>query len=168
LNAILLHYREFVRAFMERVAPLSKSAESDTQKNEATSGFKSSVSLNDIAGLWQGDKGLTTVRINKDGSGTASFPGVSMRIKIRTVGGTVLVDQDQPNVPEFYMGLTIGYALAKEIAADARPMKWIFRLSAEGSTLSGIKETTSVEIVDYTIRKLDNSYTREAVWTKNR
>jgi hypothetical protein len=167
VNSILLRYREFVRAFMERVVPLAQPL-SAAREIDAATGFRTTVMLEDIVGIWQGDKGLTTVKINKDGSGAAGFPDVSMQIKVRAVGGTVLVDQDQANVPEFYQGPTIGLALARAIAVDARPMKWIFRLSADGLTLTGIKETTSVEIVDYKIKKLDNSYTRESVWTKNR
>jgi hypothetical protein len=174
LNSLLIRYREFVHAFLEKAAPGSalvapqQTATSASAAPSLVKGYRASVALQDIIGVWQGDKGLSTVRLQSDGSGIASLSGTAMRLKVRVVGGTILVDQDQPNAPEFYMGPTIGFSLAKLIAKDARPMRWVFQLSLDGMTLSGIKETTLVDILDYKIRKLDNSYSREAAWTKSR
>jgi hypothetical protein len=120
----------------------------------------------DIAGTWQGDKGINTVRILADGRGTAGFPGALMKLQVQIVGNSVIVRQDQPNAPEFYLSTGIGYSLARLIAKDARAMRWVFMLSDDGLKLAGVKESTAVEIKNNKIQKLDNSWSREASWTR--
>jgi hypothetical protein len=173
LNRVMLQCRDFVRSFMESIAPSAQPQSvlpDKVQPDSRSSGsaFRSQVNVEDVAGIWQGDRGLSTVRLYLDGRGTAGLPGAVMKLRVESSGDTVSIIQDQPNIPEFYMSSLIGYGLAKTIAKDARPMRWIFRLTEDGSTLAGRKETTAVEVRDNKIEKLDNGYSRDSTWTRLR
>lgn len=178
INLLMLQYRDFVRAFMEKVAPNAQSQfgfaerggaeQADGHRSVATISLRDTVGIEDIAGVWQGDKGVSTVRIQRDGRATAGFPGAVMKLKVELAGNAVTISQDQPNAPEFYLSPTISYSLARLIARKARQMRWQFRLSADGTTLIGTKDTSIVNISDNTLVSVDNTYTRTAIWTRLR
>jgi hypothetical protein len=62
-----------------------------------------------------------------------------------------------------YRSSSFGFETAKQIASQARPMKWIFTLSANGQILEGIKESILVSGTS-TALAVDNDYVREASW----
>lgn len=119
-----------------------------------------------LAGSWRGDKGLETVRLFANGTGVAILSaGGSIRLKFTVNGSVIEVLQDQPNDPAMYRSASITAETARLIAAQARPMRWIFSLTADGKLLSGIKESVSVSGAGSTIR-VDNTYAREASWSR--
>ena len=128
--------------------------------------FKPAVKLVDLVGTWQGDKGLESVRIFADGTGVAVLSGGgTMKIKISVTDSTVTVQQNQPNDPRMYRTEKISQSMAVRIAAKARPMRWIFRLTLDAVLLSGTKETIAASGSGDSIQ-IDNSFTRDAQWKR--
>jgi hypothetical protein len=80
-------------------------------------------------------------------------------------GNTVVVAQNQPNSPDFYRP-SLDYKSAKVVAQGARPWRWKFFLSADGTTLAGVKESVFVTVSKDGAVTLDNNYVRDAVWTR--
>jgi hypothetical protein len=123
-------------------------------------------SMSFIAGTWQGDTGIGAVTIETDGSGFANLSGSDrMRIRVTIDGEQVRVRQDEPNAPKLYLSL-FPYSIATQIVNLARPMSWEFRLSADGELLIGEKFTSYFYIEDGEISRVDNTYSRDATWTR--
>jgi hypothetical protein len=123
--------------------------------------------IESLAGSWKGDKGLDRVRVFKDGSASAILSsGAAMRLRLRLEGGKVIVEQDQPNAASFFASPNYSEETAREIARRARPMRWIFKISADGAFLSGTKESVAVQRGTDGVLKIDNNYVREAVWVR--
>lgn len=124
-------------------------------------------SLAKAAGTWKGDKGVERVNLFPDGRGIAVLAsGATMKLKARLSGGTIEIVQDQPNLPDFYRGPGIDYRAAKVVAAQARPWRWVFRLSEDGASLFGSKESVFVRIEPKGKVFVDNGYVREAAWSR--
>lgn len=128
--------------------------------------IRSRPSLAMVAGSWRGDKGLETVRLYPNGTGLAVLAGGgTLRLRVRIEGDLVEVMQDQPNDPAMYRSAQWGFETARFIASRARPMRWAFSLSADGSALFGIKESVAYDGVS---AEVDNEYRREARWDRLR
>lgn len=128
--------------------------------------IRSRPSLAMVAGSWRGDKGLQTVRLYPNGTGLAVLAGGgTLRLRVRIEGDLVEVVQDQPNDPAMYRSAQWGFETARFIASRARPMRWAFSLSADGSALFGIKESVAYDGVS---AEVDNEYRREARWDRLR
>ena len=128
--------------------------------------MRSRPSLAMVAGSWRGDKGLETVRLYSNGTGLAVLAGGgTLRLRVRIEGDLVEVVQDQPNDPAMYRSAQWGFETARFIASRARPMRWAFSLSADGSALLGIKESVAYDGVS---GEVDNEYRREARWDRLR
>ncbi len=123
-------------------------------------------SLNEIAGTWQGDEGIELVRITSEGIGEAKLAGSgTMQIRIEIENGLVTVHQDEPNAPKMYID-SFPYTVALQIADVARPMRWRFNLTDDGSMLTGVKDTTLLRIDRGEVTWADTSYRREASWER--
>jgi hypothetical protein len=123
-------------------------------------------SLNQIAGTWKGDKNVDRVTILPDGRGYALLAsGVRMTLRATIEGSSVIVAQNQPNSPDFYRP-SLDARSARTVAQGARPWRWVFGLSIDGKTLSGMKESVFVTVSEKGQVSLDNNYVREALWTK--
>jgi len=122
-------------------------------------------SLSLVAGTWKGDKNVDRVTITPDGRGYAVLSsGIRMALKAMIDGSTIIIAQNQANSPSFYRpGLDQKSAIA--VAKSARPWRWIFSLSLDGKSLSGVKESVFVT-VDKGIISTDNNYVRDALWTR--
>lgn len=124
------------------------------------------IVLGDLVGEWSGDQGLTTVEVFPDGSAVASLNGVgTMQLQITIDGNLVRAVQDEPNAPKMYMS-SFPYTVAVQMVEIARPVQWEFTLSEDGTTLHGVKDTTFFQISRGRVVWADNTYSREAVWTR--
>lgn len=123
-----------------------------------------------IAGRWQGDKGLEEVLLRADGTGTAIIANADktpMKISVSAgeEPGTIVIRQAEPNKTAFYTGI-LAREMAEQLAGQARPMAWVFRLENRGNLLRGIKETTYFSSFGGKITSVDNSYSRHARWIR--
>ncbi len=120
----------------------------------------------DLIGTWRGDKGLETVRIFPNGTGLAVLSGGgTLKLRITIADDSVQIAQDQPNDAAMYRAASMSYDMAKRIAAEARPMRWLFALSPDGATLFGKKESVSISGIGTSI-EIDNGYVRDASWVR--
>ncbi|MFP4644501.1 MAG: hypothetical protein ACLFM0_09110 [Spirochaetales bacterium] len=127
---------------------------------------RSSVTISDLEGTWAGDSGLGHIEIRDDGTAIASLDDSgSMRLRVRIEDGTIIATQNEPNAPKMYMS-TFPYTVAVQIVDIARPMRWEFSLSEDGNRLSGTKDSTFFQIDRGQVVWADNTYTREALWTR--
>ncbi len=156
LNARALTLRLLRREEAPRTAERDESAIRDGRP----------LSLSMVVGTWKGDRGIDSVVIGKDGGALASLSsGATMRLRVSVADGRFVVEQDQPNAPLFYASPSYSAETAREIALRARAMRWVFSLSDDGATLSGIKETTAVSGGPGPL-VVDNGYVRSASWTR--
>jgi hypothetical protein len=122
--------------------------------------------LSALAGTWNGDKGIGSVTLRPDGGGFALLEsGARMLVKALVSGSFVVVVQDQPNSPDFYRP-DLDLKSARIVSAAARRWKWVFSLSADGSSLRGFKESVFVKVDEKGAVSVDNDYSREALWTR--
>jgi len=126
--------------------------------------------LDDVEGVWTGDKGLGNVYLYSDGTGYLTFthdPDLKMTVDVSRQGNTLIVEQAEANRWNFYT-----YALDEQLARQCepvlRPMRWELQLSADGETLQGRKLTTSIDYDKDTLELLsyDNDYVRDARWNR--
>jgi hypothetical protein len=122
--------------------------------------------MSELVGTWRGDKGLETVRIFQNGTGLAVLSGggtLKLRISIDT--DTIIVMQDQANSPSMFRTGTVTLEMARKLTEEARPMRWVFKLSENGQHLWGSKETVSISGSGAAMQ-IDNTYVRDASWAK--
>ncbi|MDX9958902.1 MAG: hypothetical protein RBT68_10725 [Spirochaetia bacterium] len=128
--------------------------------------FVKAPTLSQVAGTWRGDRGLETVRLFPNGSGMAVLSGGgTMRLRVLVDGDSVVIAQDQANDAAMYRSANITFDIARKIASQARPMKWIFNLWSDGQKLEGMKESILVSGTSTAIT-VNNDYVREASWTR--
>lgn len=129
-------------------------------------GKASKITLQDIAGTWQGDFDLKEVVIQEDGFGVARLSNdETMKLRVSIENQYVVISQDEPNSPRFYLG-SFPLNLATQIARLARPMTWQFTMSPRKDQLEGIKNTSNFTYQRGQIIQTDNTYSRDAVWTR--
>ena len=80
-------------------------------------------------------------------------------------GSTILIAQSQPNSADFYRP-SLDPRSAAIVAKGARPWRWLFTLSKDGQSLTGIKESVFVTVTSTGEVKLDNNYARDAAWSR--
>jgi len=126
------------------------------------------AAVKSVAGVWKGDRGIDTVFICSDGTAIASLPSrKTVKLRVDASDNGLVIAQDEPNFPGLFESV-VSPAIAVQLAKVARPMRWVFKLSADGSELRGTKETTSYQQSDGSLQSYDNSYSREAVWRRIR
>lgn len=163
LNEVLITIRPMLYSLMG-IQDVSDSQSIPSQDSGYT--FKSVISIPDIIGVWKGDKGIETVRLYGDNTGIIVLStGKTFKVKYQIINDTLIVEQNQKNFPEMYVTQNFTLATARLIAQKARPQKWIFKLSDSGRLLIGIKESIYVTVSGFTVT-VDNTYIREAVWTR--
>lgn len=163
VNDIVLKARHMTRAVLLGDVDGATLRAEDSRPADGDSG------LEGLAGIWKGDKGIDRVRLGGDGSGSAILSsGHAMRLKVSLREGRVVIEQDQPAEAAFFASPKYSMETAREIALKARPMRWIFRLSEDGRTLSGMKESVAVQRGTDGILRVDNAFDREAAWTRLR
>jgi hypothetical protein len=120
----------------------------------------------DLVGMWRGDKGLETVRLFPNGTGLAVLSGGgTIKMKMSINGDTIELVQDQPNNVSMYRAGAVTLEMARKIASEARPMRWIFKLTENGQHLFGIKESVSISGSGASMQ-IDNTYVRDASWAR--
>ncbi|HET7839437.1 MAG TPA: hypothetical protein VFL04_06725, partial [Rectinemataceae bacterium] len=111
--------------------------------------------------------GLDRVSLFPDGRGLAVLSsGATMKVKASIVASTLVVVQDQPSIPEFYRSPGMDLKSARQVAAAARPWRWIFSLALDGNSLSGVKESVFVKVDAQGSVSVDNNYVRDAAWKR--
>jgi hypothetical protein len=129
-------------------------------------GRLSNVTMVDLVGRWQGDFDLGEVQINADGSALAKLANnEQLRLQVQIQDQRVIISQDEPNSPKLYLG-SFPLSIATQITRVARPMSWEFSLGNRKDQLTGKKNTSAFSIEKGRIIQTDNSYSREAVWTR--
>jgi len=127
---------------------------------------RKSPSATDLAGSWKGDKGLETVRLFPNATGLAVLSGGgTLKVRVSITGDIVEIAQDQPNDANMYRASSVTFEMARLIASQARPMRWLFTLSSDGQHLSGTKESISISGSGVSM-VVDNNYVRDASWTR--
>jgi hypothetical protein len=135
----------------------------DTGFQEAPS---EAVSEAKLLGTWRGDTGIELVSLQRGGTGRAILSsGAQMDLNYSIEGNTIRIVQNSPNTERFYHPLP--FAVAKELAAQADPMIWVFSLYDNGTALRGIKTATSVRYEGNTVLEILPSTVREAEWIKS-
>jgi hypothetical protein len=169
LNDLILSSRRLTAALLDKAfgAQGGTSASPSGQRAGASAlGTDPSPKLAAIAGTWDGDKGIDSVSLRPDGRGFALLDsGARMLLKAAISGSFVIVAQDQPNSPDFYRP-DLDPKSARIVSSAARPWKWVFSLSADGSTLTGYKESVFVKVDEKGAVSVDNDYSRDALWTR--
>jgi hypothetical protein len=127
---------------------------------------RQSPSTADLVGSWKGDKGLETVRLFPNATGLAILSGGgTLKVSVSIAGDTIEIVQDQPNDAIMYRASSVTFEMARRIAAEARPMRWLFTLSSDGQRLTGSKESIAINGSGVSM-KVDNNYVRDASWTR--
>jgi hypothetical protein len=118
-----------------------------------------------ISGTWRGDAGIEMVRLQRDGRGTAIFSsGAQMSLQYSVENNRLTVVQSSQNTERFYH--PIPYAVARELAAEADPMRWELWLFENGTVLKGIRVATGVRYEGNKVLEILPGTAREAEWTK--
>jgi len=176
VSDIVLRARDLTRSLFGQVEPPKTSnpiPSATTSITPTTGNFPSdggeifkSPALSNLVGTWKGDKGLENIRLLPNGTGIAVLSGGgTMKVRISIKSDQIFIAQDQPNDVNMYKSASVTFDVARQIAAQARPMRWIFTLSPDGLHLLGIKESISISS-DGTTLKVDNNYQREAEWVR--
>jgi hypothetical protein len=119
-----------------------------------------------LLGTWRGDTGIELVRFQRGGVGLAIFSsGAQMGLSYTMEGHNVHIVQNSPNTEFFYHPLP--FTIARELAANAEPMTWIFSLYDNGTALRGIKTGSSVRYEGNTVVEFIPHTVWEAEWIKS-
>jgi hypothetical protein len=166
VNDIILAARRLTRKLFEKPLNSAVGETSDPTVPAAAAPANPAPSFSLISGNWKGDKNVDRVTILPDGRGFAVLAsGVRMELKVSIEGEAVVIVQNQPNSPDFYRpGLDL--KSAKVVAAVARSWRWVFALSADGRSLSGVKESSFISVNEKGVVSIDNSYARDATWKR--
>lgn len=166
LSDIVLRSRELTRSLFGRAAAPTAAPAPVSAPAPPSQAWNPSPRITDIAGSWRGDKGLETVRVFQNGTGLAVLTGGgTLKLRISTNENVIEILQDQPNDPTLYRSPSVSFDMARRIAAQARPMRWIFRLDASGHALIGTKESIAISGSGPDVQ-IDNNYVREASWSR--
>lgn len=118
-----------------------------------------------LAGTWRGDGEIQVVRLSRNLAGTAVFTsGVQMNLIYTIEDNTLKVFQNSPNTERFYHPLP--YHVARQLSAEAEPMRWEFRLYEKGKLLRGKRIGTGVRYEGANILELVPGTEISAEWTK--
>lgn len=179
VNDLILASRRLTRSlFDSQGAGLGTSAENASESPpsaaaeapgaQAAVGPRSALpSLEIVAGSWKGDKSVDRITLFPDGKGFALLSsGFRMRLRASVSGRTVVVEQAESNSANFYRAPNLSAKAARLVAQQARPWRWIFSLSTDGSSLVGVKETVFVTVTEKGQVSVDNNYVRPAQWTR--
>jgi hypothetical protein len=171
VNDIILAARRLTHKLFEK--PLNAAADTTPAPAPPTAApaapavsTNSAPSLSLVSGHWKGDKNVDRVTILPDGRGFAVLAsGIRMTLKASIEGAAVVIVQNQPNSPDFYRpGLDL--KSARVVAAAARPWRWVFALSSDGSSLSGVKESSFINANEKGVVSVDNGYVRDSIWKR--
>jgi hypothetical protein len=181
LNDLVLTLRALTRRLFERQNDAtSSSSGSGTVNMSASSAMVDrasiptldSFTLKDVSGLWisDNDRIVESITILPSGySVITTTVGKQIQAKASVKGGMLTLAQTSSNNPEiYYLFFPISKAEAKQLAAQARPWKWLLRLSKDKLTLIGDMESVRIGRDESGVLSIDNAYSREAWFSKKR
>lgn len=105
-----------------------------------------------ISGSWRGEPGIEMILIYPGGKGRMIFSsGAQMALTYSVRGNTLLVRQDSPNTERFYYHFALSPETARQLAAQAEPLRWEMLLRDRGAILRGAKIFTNVDLAEETV-----------------
>jgi hypothetical protein len=123
------------------------------------------LTVNKLTGIWRGDAEIQVVRLSRNSVGTAVFTsGVQMNLIYTIEDNTLKVFQNSPNTERFYHPLP--YRVARQISAEAAPMRWEFQLYEQGKLLRGKRIGTGVRYEGDKVLELIPGTEVSTEWTK--
>jgi hypothetical protein len=123
------------------------------------------LTVNKLTGTWRGDAEIQLVRLRQNSVGTAIFTsGAQMNLSYTIEDNTLRVFQNSPNTERFFHPLP--YRVARQLSAEAEPMRWEFQLYGKGNLLRGKRIGTGVRYEGDRILELIPDAEQAAEWTK--
>jgi hypothetical protein len=123
------------------------------------------LTVNKLAGTWRGDAEIQVVRLSRNSAGTAVFTsGVQMNLIYTIEDNTLKVFQNSPNTERFYHPLP--YHVARQLSAEAEPIRWEFQLYEKGKLLRGKRIGTGVRYEGDKVLELIPGTEVSTEWTK--
>ncbi len=120
-------------------APIISLEEAEEAEEASVNEALSNISIEQLAGNWQGDSFITKVVIQKTGRGFVIFKnGATMNITVAISGLTVTANQVSGSNASFFPELPREIALKN--AKTASPVSWSLEIT-DWNTLTGTKQT---------------------------
>jgi len=124
------------------------------------------ITENGITGTWRGESGIEMIRLQQGGRGIAFFSsGAQMSLSYTIEDNVLKVRQNSPNVERFYYPLP--YTMARQLSAEAEPMRWELLLYSGGTHLRGIRISTEAKIEGNSIVELLPESKRDSIWVRS-
>lgn len=125
-----------------------------------------SIRIESLYGLWQGDTGVEYVRVLSGNRALAILSsGAQMELSWQINGDNVEFVQVSENILKFFHPAP--YAIAVQLVELADPVKWVFKITENGKTLTGLKYGTAVRYEKDIILEVYHNKSREALWHKS-
>jgi hypothetical protein len=123
------------------------------------------LTVNRITGTWRGDREIQMVRLERNGTGMAFFSsGTLMHLSYFIGNNTLRVSQRSPNTERLYHPLP--YRIARQLSAEAEPMRWELQLYHGGTALRGMRIETGVRYEGDTVLEFLPGTEHPAEWIK--
>ena len=124
------------------------------------------ITENSITGTWRGENGIEMIRLQQGGRGIAFFSsGAQMSLSYKIEDNVLKVTQNSPNMERFYYPLP--YMVAKQLSAEAEPMRWELLLYSGGAHLKGVRISTEAKFEGNAIVELLPESKRNSVWVRS-
>ena len=125
-----------------------------------------SITENDVIGTWRGETGIEMIRLQQGGKGVAYFSsGAQMALSYAIENNVLKVRQNSPNIERYYYPLP--YGVAKQLSAEAGPMRWELLLYSGGTHLRGMKIATEAKMEANAAVTLLPDATRDSLWVRS-
>ena len=124
------------------------------------------ITENNIIGTWRGEAGIEAIRFQGKGRGIAFFSsGVQMELAYAIEDNTLKIWQNCPNLARFYHHMPP--EIAKQISAQADPIRWEMTLISGGTRLNGMKISWEAKYEDDNLINLLPETRSKTYWTRS-
>ena len=123
------------------------------------------ITESSIAGTWRGESGIEMIRLQQGGKGVAFFSsGAQMNLTYTIENNILKIKQNSPNIERFYYPLP--YGVAKQLSAEADPMRWELLLYSGGTHLKGVRISTEARVEENNLVELLPETTKASLWVR--